>query len=114
MMSEETVFTITSFDPLTVELPAIDGEEIHGKIRVAFPPVHVVVKELVGGMRGGPSIVADLPGAGLSWDVPEGGEGMKPGDVVGFIITARETLEEAFHVVQGAVDDHGPLLDPVL
>lgn len=113
-MTKETVFTLVSFDPLTVELPAIDAAEIHGKIRVAFPPIHVTVRELVGGLCGGPSIVGDLPGAGMTWTVPEDGEGMKPGDVVGFIMEARETLEEAFHVVQGAVDDHGPLLDPVI
>jgi hypothetical protein len=110
-MSEEHVFTITSFDPLTVELPAIGGkEEMHGKIRVAFPPMQVTVKDLLPGFPELGSIVGDLPGAGVSWEVPEDGEGMTAGDVVGFIMEARETLQQAHSTVQRAVDGYGALL----
>ena len=116
-MSDETytVFRVTSFVPLTVELPDV-ADTVTGKVKVLLPDVNVTVKRLLSEVfdprHEMPYIGGTLPGGGIEFDAGE--EGIRVGDVVAFINASRKELAQMREIVQQQLDERGPLLAPVI
>jgi hypothetical protein len=104
----ETVISITSFDPLTIALPATPTSYT-GDVFIRFPAVHLQIYDLsLGGLLPGAHIGADdqLFGLTLRLDANT----MTGGQMVEFIQAASTELQAMHRIVQATLDEHGALL----
>jgi hypothetical protein len=106
-MTDQEV-SITSFDPLTVTLPAAPTI-FTGDLFIRFPDVHVKLYDLsLGGLLPGAHIGGDGQLFGLTLHLRE--NTMTGGQIVEFIQAARAELIEMHRIVQVTLDAHGALL----
>ena len=110
-----TVFTVTSFNPLTVEIPEV-GDVVTGPVKVQLPPVTVSVRRLLSKLvdprEEGPVIMGTATGPEYTFEARDGG--VPVGELVQFIYNARAEFAKAHAIVQTGLDERGALLEPVL
>ena len=110
-----TVVKVTSFNPLTVEIPEV-GDAVTGPVKVQLPPVTLSVRRLLSKTfdprEEGPVIMATAPGLEYVFEARDGG--VPVGELVQFIYDCRAEFAKAHGIMQAGLDERGALLEPVL